>query len=101
QLGIVPQPTKTSCGLASSLSNGKRSMAPAPSFQESTMPDRDRVPMFQPCYRIYDLVEIRDNNPNDVRSLPQVPRRKPPLRRMASWLRALFRTAPRSSIIKN
>jgi hypothetical protein len=70
-------------------------MALAPLFQESTMPDRDRVPMFQPCYRIYDLVEIRNDNPNYVRSLPRVPQRKPPLRRIASWLRALFGTGKR------
>jgi hypothetical protein len=67
----------------------QESMAPAPQFQGSTMPDRDRVPMFQPCYRIYDLVEIRTDNPNYVRSLPRIPRRKPP-RRIASWFRALF-----------
>jgi hypothetical protein len=67
----------------------QESMAPAPQFQGSIMPDRDRVPMFQPCYRIYDLVEIRTDNPNYVRSLPRIPRRKPP-RRIASWFRALF-----------
>jgi hypothetical protein len=72
----------------------KYSMALAPSFQGSSMPDRDRVPMFQPCYRIYDLVEIRNDNPNYVRSLPRIPRRKPP-RRIASWLRALFGTSKR------
>jgi hypothetical protein len=70
-------------------------MALAPSFQGSTMPDRDRVPMFQPCYRIYDLVEIRTDNPNYARSLPRVPPRKPPFRRVASWLRALFGTRKR------
>ena len=70
-------------------------MAPAPLFQESTMPDRDRVPMFQPCYRIYDLVEIRNDNPNYVRSLPRVPQRKPSLRRIASRLRVLFGTGKR------
>ena len=64
-------------------------MALAPQFQGSTMPDRNRVPMFQPCYRIYDLVEIRTDNPNDVRSLPRAPRRRPQ-RRIASWFRALF-----------
>jgi hypothetical protein len=69
-------------------------MAPAPKFQGSTMPDRHRVPMFQPCYRIYDLVEIRNDNPNYARSLPRIPRRKPS-RRLASWLRALFAASKR------
>ena len=58
------------------------------------MPDRDRVPMFQPCYRIYDLVEVRTDNPNHVRSLPRFPQRKP-LRQIASWLRARFGVSKR------
>jgi hypothetical protein len=58
------------------------------------MPDRDRVPMFQPCYRIHDLVEIRSDNPNYARSLPRVVRRKP-FRWFASWLRAWFGTGKR------
>jgi hypothetical protein len=68
-------------------------MAFAPSSQGGTMPDRDRVPMFQPCYRIYDRVEIRNDNPNHVRSLPRFPRRKP-LQRIAAWLRGRFGFGP-------
>ena len=52
------------------------------------MPKPDRVPMFQPCYRIHDLVEIRNDNPNYARSLPRVLERKP-LRRIALWFRTL------------
>jgi hypothetical protein len=58
------------------------------------MPDLDRVPMFQPCYRINDLVEIRHDNPRYARSLPRAPDRKP-LFSIASWLRALFRNRNR------
>jgi hypothetical protein len=58
------------------------------------MPNPDRVPMFQPCYRIHDLVEIRSDNPRYARSLPRVPTRKP-VRWVASWLRALFRNRKR------
>ncbi len=53
------------------------------------MPDPDRVPMFQPCYRIHDLVEIRSDNPRYARSLPRIPERQP-FHRIAEWLRALF-----------
>jgi hypothetical protein len=58
------------------------------------MPNSNRVPMFQPCYRIHDLVEIRTGNPNYARSLPRVLERKP-LRRIALWLRALARSGKR------
>jgi hypothetical protein len=50
--------------------------------------------MFQPCYRIHDLVEIRSENPNYARSLPRVLERKP-LRRIAWWFRALARSGKR------
>jgi hypothetical protein len=53
------------------------------------MPDPDRVPMFQPCYRIRDLVEIRHGNPRYARSLLRGPERKR-LYRIALWLRARF-----------
>jgi hypothetical protein len=69
-------------------------MALAPQFQGNPMPDRDRVPMFQPCYRIHDLVEIRSDNPNYTRSLPRVARRKR-FRWILSWLRAWFGTGNR------
>jgi hypothetical protein len=58
------------------------------------MPNSDRVPMFQPCYRIHDLVEIRNDNPRYARSLPRVMERKP-LRRIALWFRALSRGSKR------
>jgi hypothetical protein len=58
------------------------------------MPDPDRVPMFQPCYRIHDLVEIRNDNPRYVRSLPRFPQRKP-LQGVLSWLRMLLRNRKR------
>jgi hypothetical protein len=58
------------------------------------MPDTDRVPMFQPCYRIHDLVEVRYDNPRYARSLPRVPQRKP-LRDLASWFSGLFRAGKR------
>jgi hypothetical protein len=58
-----------------------------------TMPKTHRVPMFQPCYRIHDLVEIRHDDPDYARSLPRVPERKS-LRDLALWLRDLVR-APR------
>jgi len=67
-------------------------MALAPSSQETTMPDRDRVPMFQPCYRIYDLVEIRTDNPDYSRSLQRYPRRKP-LRRRAPTMTLVAQTS--------
>jgi hypothetical protein len=70
-------------------------MALTPSGRGSTMPSRDRVPMFQPCYRIHDLVEIRHDNLQDGRSMLRRAERKPLLRRIASWLRALFRTRSR------
>jgi hypothetical protein len=50
--------------------------------------------MFQPCYRIHDLVEIRNENPHYARSLPRVLERKP-LRRIALWFRALTRSSKR------
>jgi hypothetical protein len=58
------------------------------------MPDTDRVPMFQPCYRIHDLVEVRHDNPRYARSLPRVPQRTP-FRELASWFRGLFRAGKR------
>jgi hypothetical protein len=62
--------------------------------QGSIMPNSDRVPMFQPCYRIHDLVEIRSENPHYARSLPRVLERKP-VRRIALWFRALTRSSKR------
>jgi hypothetical protein len=70
------------------------SIALSPSSQENIMPDPDRVPMFQPCYRIHDLVEIRNDNPRYVRSLPRFPQRKP-LQGVLSWLRMLLRNRKR------
>jgi hypothetical protein len=58
------------------------------------MPDSNRVPMFQPCYRIRDLVEVRHDNPHYARSLPRIPEQNP-LRDMASWLRGLIRGGKR------
>ena len=49
--------------------------------------------MFQPCYRIYDHVEIRTDNPNYFRSLPRTPRS--PWWRLAAWLRDRFATGGR------
>ena len=69
-------------------------MALTPSYQGSTMPDPNRVPMFQPCYRIHDLVEIRHDNPRYARSMPRGPERNV-LRRIASWFRTLFRSRSR------
>lgn len=57
------------------------------------MADRDRVPMFQPCYRIYDRVEIRNGNSKHARSVPVFPRRKP-LQRIATWLRGRLGFGP-------
>jgi hypothetical protein len=64
------------------------------SNQERTMPDTDRVPMFHPCYRIHDLVEVRRDNPHYARSLPRIPARNT-LRDVASWLRDLMRGGKR------
>ena len=57
----------------------------------SVIPNADRVPMFQPCYRIHDRVEIRSDNPAYARSLPRALAHNP-LDRIASWLRALFQS---------
>jgi hypothetical protein len=65
------------------------SMARLSSRPRSNMPNADRVPMFQPCYRIHDRVEIRSDNPAYVTSLPRGLARNP-LDRIASWLRMLF-----------
>jgi hypothetical protein len=81
-------------GFAPPLLKNKNPVAVSPSCQGSPMPYPDRVPMFQPCYRINDLVEIRSDNPRYARSLPRVPERKPS-RWIAAWFRALFRNRKR------
>ena len=58
------------------------------------MPKNDRVPMFHPCYRIHDHVEVRRDNPQYTRSLPRAAKQNS-LRDFASWLRAAIRTGKR------
>ena len=70
-------------------------MARLSSRPRSTTLNAGRVPMFQPCYRIHDRVEIRSDNPAYARSLPRGLARNP-LDRIASWLRTLFQ--PRNKL---
>jgi len=58
------------------------------------MPKTDRVPMFHPCYRIHDHVEVRRDDPQYARSLPRAAKQNP-LRGFASWLRAVMRAGKR------
>jgi hypothetical protein len=69
-------------------------MARPSSRPRITALNANRVPMFQPCYRIHDFVEIRSDNPNYARSLSRSLARNP-LNRIASWLRALFQSRNR------